>query len=218
MLIPPVWPALAVLPSIASAISHAHAGPSAGAARAPVLRRALLTEGDRLIRNIPGTNLVADLTVHDVFFTIEDVHAMSQAMIRDAQAKPPGWRVPSYDMWPQKAFHFKFELRSAPGDCDEPAINSALIHGLGAMLSEVFPGTLETPDAAFTGTVAAAGDSPAVFAFRCFAASSRIGASERKDGVEFDENDLKTVREVKRQILEITTETDLILFIGNTGR
>ena len=136
--------------------------------------------------------------------------------MKDANEMAPGETLPLYLRWPFNTVPMMLELRRADPQCDHPPLDASVIKGLGWLLIHEL--TLEGGyDATLTGTIGGPDKVP-VFAFRLFYVPGYVGRPGKEIGADFDANDLDTVQATKQKILSATSNTDLLLFVGNTAR
>ncbi|KAI9828337.1 MAG: hypothetical protein M1832_002765 [Thelocarpon impressellum] len=180
--------------------------------------------GEKLVRTLPGTAFSASFKV--TYRTFERGYrrplvALGRAIKAEAASLPEGRNLPRYSHWPKPKYDILLEVDRAAPDCSEPRIDRGLLDGLGKMLEAL--GGENIPmmvgqhlEVGLVGTIAATDSSdPPAIKFRLFPVDSRVGASEKLPNVEFGNEDLQVVRQVKREIMALTTERDLLLFLGN---
>ena len=185
------------------------------AANAPLAARQIRSEPARYA--ITGTELFAEVSTHErVPGMVLGTKRMGRRMIQEARLMESHTNLPVYEHWPFDDVSLKLEVRRAAPNCLYPAIDKTFLRGLGFVLMAV--ASLEQDvDSVVTGVISGPGD-VSVFAFRLFYVPYHVGQGEKQAGVDFDADDLRNVQAVKEAIIANTTDTDLLLFIGNTAR
>ena len=188
------------------------------------------TVGQRLARrvipfgtqqvDIPGTGFRATLNIKNYLLTAQPntAQALARKIHSDAQNLNPAENLgQAYNVWPAPDRIVKFELRRLQPKIRVPLLGRQLLEGISQMIENTFIGSSDSfhfHD--FDGSITCFGQE--TFSFRAITLPGDVVRSEKLHGVDFGEQDLDAIFKIKLTLLSLTTQDDLLIFVGNTGR
>ncbi|KAL9635270.1 MAG: hypothetical protein Q9164_003567 [Protoblastenia rupestris] len=177
------------------------------------------SKGDKFTFDIPGTDLVATVTLTDKIALNIVTDGLLPLLDKKASAMGPNDNPPEITIWPNDGppnyFPGVFEIVH---HCQNPPLNGALLRALSQGIGAYFRRQSEGLDFSLQGFITSkATPSSNLFAFRMFFVSPAVLGSEKKADVTLGIRDLEVIYNVKRKILDLVKPDDLLLFIGNTG-
>ncbi|MCJ1403212.1 hypothetical protein MMC11_006435 [Xylographa trunciseda] len=146
------------------------------------------------------------------------VQLLAQRILHDAQSLGGSENMgQAYNVWPEPDMTMKFELRRLRPLTKVPVLGRQLLEGVSQMIAASFWDVRSSHIFdAFDGTISCFGQES--FSFRAFLLPKAVALSEKMPGIDFGTQDLNAIFNIKLAILSYTTQDDLLIFVGNTGR